>query len=77
MGDVKGQLMGKRALEIAAAGNHNLLFIGSPGCGKTMLLKRLPYILPNLDINQAIETLKIRSISQFSSDHILSLSPLS
>ncbi len=46
--DVKGQAIGRRALEIAAAGGHNLIFVGPPGSGKTMLARRLPGILPQL-----------------------------
>jgi magnesium chelatase family protein len=61
--DVKGQLLAKRALEIAAAGAHNILLIGSPGSGKTMLLKRFPGILPEMDMEEAIETIKLYSIS--------------
>ena len=61
--DVKGQENIKRALEIAAAGGHNAILIGPPGAGKTMLARRLPTILPNLDLHEALETTKIHSVA--------------
>lgn len=61
--DVRGQPLAKRALEIAAAGSHNLLFIGPPGTGKSMLAQRLPGILPELSEAEALETASVRSIA--------------
>jgi len=61
--DIKGQHRAKRALEIAAAGNHNMLMVGPPGTGKTMLASRLSSLLPGLNEKQAIESATIRSIS--------------
>jgi magnesium chelatase family protein len=61
--DVKGQENVKRALEVAASGGHNCIMIGSPGCGKTMIARRLPTILPSLTFEEALEVTKIHSIA--------------
>ena len=61
--DVKGQELAKRAFEVAAAGGHNLIMVGSPGCGKSMMAKRLPGILPPLTLAESLETTQTYSIA--------------
>ncbi|MCP4007567.1 MAG: YifB family Mg chelatase-like AAA ATPase [bacterium] len=63
LSDVRGQESGRRALEVAAAGGHNLLFIGPPGSGKTLLAKRLPGLLPPLEYRDALEATRIHSVA--------------
>ncbi|ELR96706.1 YifB family Mg chelatase-like AAA ATPase [Gloeocapsa sp. PCC 73106] len=65
LNDVKGQIHARRALEIAAAGGHNLIFVGPPGAGKTMLARRLPGILPPLSFAEALEVSQIHSVAGF------------
>ena len=61
--DVKGQTVAKRALEIAAAGGHNVVLVGPPGCGKTMLARRLPSILPAMTTAEALDVTKVYSVA--------------
>lgn len=63
LADLRGQLLARRALEIAAAGRHNLLLVGPPGAGKTMMARRLPSILPPLEFDEAIEVTSIHSVA--------------
>jgi magnesium chelatase family protein len=71
--DVRGQLLARRALEIAAAGGHNLIFIGGPGSGKTMMARRLPSILPPLSHDEALEVTRIHSVAGVATDGTLIL----
>lgn len=67
--EVKGQEGIKRAMEVAAAGGHNILLIGPPGAGKTMISKRLPSILPKMNFQEALETTKIHSVAGILETH--------
>ncbi len=75
LSDVRGQGDAKRALEIAAAGGHNLLMIGPPGAGKTMLARRLPGILPELSFDEALEVTRVHSASGASSGELIQQRP--
>ena len=68
MADVKGQPLARRALEVAAAGRHNLLLVGPPGAGKTMMVKRLPGLLPAATFDEAVETTTIHSVVGLTQD---------
>lgn len=71
LSDVRGQSFAKRALEVAAAGGHNLLFVGPPGSGKTMLARRLPSILPPLALEEALEATTVHSVAGLLGDRSL------
>ena len=63
LADIRGQAVARRAIEVAAAGGHNLLMTGPPGAGKTMLARRIPGVLPEMSFDEAVECTKIHSIA--------------
>jgi magnesium chelatase family protein len=71
LAEVRGQLVARRALEVAAAGAHHLLLMGPPGCGKSMLARRLPTILPSMSFEEALETARVHSAAGLDADAVL------
>src|SRR5207247_8829303 len=75
LSEVRGQGMARRALEIAAAGGHNLLMVGPPGAGKTMLARRLPSILPAMTRQEALEVTRLHSVAGLLSGGLVDVRP--